>query len=209
MMKAKKDLENVCQEIWNAAGNNLNIPTELKVNLDETYTQPLFKVELAGQAKLESKVFTTFADLLQNNADDKSQEAFLEVKIQPGGPMAKAWEYLKAKKILDPKQDREDFKEVLKELWFIMPPGKTSKGFEHVFVGERGKLGKHYDGFHNWYQFYLEQSKGTDVVKLEYLPDHTYLTKPIFMTGLKFKWRNAKKKCRRRQLLVCWNQPSI
>lgn len=61
MMKAKKDLENVCQEIWNAAGNNLNIPTELKVNLDETNTQPLFKVELAGQAKLDSEVFTTFA----------------------------------------------------------------------------------------------------------------------------------------------------
>lgn len=63
MMKAKpkKDLGIVCENMWKAAGNNLKIPTELKINLDKLDSEPLFKVEPAGQTKIGSEVFTTFA----------------------------------------------------------------------------------------------------------------------------------------------------
>lgn len=54
-----KDLGNACQNIWNAAGNNLKVPLELKV--DTVGKNPLFKLEPAGQTKVDSEVFTTFA----------------------------------------------------------------------------------------------------------------------------------------------------
>lgn len=59
--KPKKDLGTVCEKMWKAAGDNLKIPTELKVNLDKLDSEPLFKVEPTAKNKIGSKVFTTFA----------------------------------------------------------------------------------------------------------------------------------------------------
>ena len=58
----------------------------------------------------------------------------------------------------------ENFKGVLRQLWFNLYPRSSSRratvdssGFEHTMVGElRSKV----SGFHNWIQFYLEEKKG-------------------------------------------------
>lgn len=56
-----KDLgKDVCQGIWNAAGSNLKVPLELKVDLSGG-TIPVFTPEPAGRTKIDSsQVFTTF-----------------------------------------------------------------------------------------------------------------------------------------------------
>lgn len=58
----------------------------------------------------------------------------------------------------------ENFKGVLRELWFNLYPRSSSRrttvdssGFEHTMVGE---LRSEVSGFHNWIQFYLEEKKG-------------------------------------------------
>jgi len=53
-----KDLGDACQNIWNAAGNNLRVPSELTVDLDRK--NPLFTVIGTGQDKINSEVFTRF-----------------------------------------------------------------------------------------------------------------------------------------------------
>ncbi|XP_078374415.1 uridylate-specific endoribonuclease-like [Oculina patagonica] len=85
-----------------------------------------------------------------------------------------------------------DFKTTeLKEAWFEPFPGK---GFKHVFVGEKRVIKKKnvYSGFHNWYQFYLQQvlNEISDVQ----LDSFTNNTKPSFIR-MNFKWDKATKKC--------------
>ena len=57
----QKDLgPDVCQAIWNAAGSNLKVPLELKVDLT-IGTKNVFTPEPAGKIKIaSSQVFTTF-----------------------------------------------------------------------------------------------------------------------------------------------------
>ena len=67
--------------------------------------------------------------------------------------MAKTLSFLKSKKLFT--KSSNDFKRLLKELWFdVYSRGKRilgSSGFEHVFLGEK-KAGK-VQGFHNWVYF--------------------------------------------------------
>lgn len=56
---AQYDLGAVCQNMWDKAGNNLKVPLELKV--DTAGKNPLFKLETAGQNKIDlSDVFKKF-----------------------------------------------------------------------------------------------------------------------------------------------------
>jgi len=183
-----KDLGDACQNIWNAAGNNLRVPSELTV--DMVGKNPLFTVIGTGQGKLNSDVFRLFGALLQDNVE-ANQEAFLNSIIQRGGPIEQALNYLNAHESLG--QDLATFKETLKELWFILPRGKETKGFLHVFCGEVGQLKKHYEGFHNWFQFYRLQTTTNELTNVE-VASVTYDTEPTFMQGLDFTWDVAKKR---------------
>jgi len=57
-----------------------------------------------------------------------------------------------------------DFMAHVYEAWFVNYMGKSSSGFEHVFIGEEKKnkeTGKaEVIGMHNWFQFYSEEQKG-------------------------------------------------
>lgn len=50
---------NICQGIWTAAGNNLKVPLELRVDLTGG-TNQVFTPEPAGNTKIASEVFSTF-----------------------------------------------------------------------------------------------------------------------------------------------------
>lgn len=55
---APLNLGPVCQNMWNMAGNNLQVPAELKVVVGNN---PLFKLELTGEAKINASIpFKTF-----------------------------------------------------------------------------------------------------------------------------------------------------
>jgi len=91
----------ICQEIWTAAGSNLKVPLELRVDLTGG-TNQVFTPEPAGTTKIaSSQVFSKFEALLQNNIKT-IQEDFLDVITKLGGPVDKAREYLNANRILSP-----------------------------------------------------------------------------------------------------------
>lgn len=189
-----KDLDpKVCQDIWTAAGNNLKVPLELKVDLTDGTSQ-VFTLEPAGAEKIDSSpVFQSFRALLQMN-NQANQDQFLDSITQPGGPVNIAWEYLKEKGILNPAEDRATFINYLWKIWFQPPAdAPTRQGFRHVFIGEEGKKNK-YSGFHNWYQLYLEQLKGPNTIKdvTFKLNSYTYNTEPSFMS-LNFVWKGLTK----------------
>jgi len=183
-----KDLGDACQNIWNAAGNNLRVPSELTI--DMVGKNPLFTVRGTGLGKISSQVFTLFEALLQEN-NNANQEAFLDVIVQEGGPIEQALNYLNEHESLG--QDLASFKDTLKALWFQLPPGKETKGFLHVFCGEVGQLKKHYEGFHNWFQFYRLQTNTNELTNVQ-VNSVTYNTEPTFMEGLDFTWDVAKKR---------------
>ncbi|XP_020611257.1 uncharacterized protein LOC110049773 [Orbicella faveolata] len=171
---APKDLGDACQNIWNAAaGSNLRVPSELTVDL--AGKNPLFTVEGNGVPKINSLEFIRFRELLQVN-NEARQDAFLNVIVQPGGPVEQALIYLKANGLLDAEQDIAAFKNILKELWFQPPKGSEKKGFEHVFIGDMGKLGKSYEGFHNWFMFYQLQNAEPNPISNVVVNSLTYNT---------------------------------
>ncbi|XP_020611258.1 poly(U)-specific endoribonuclease-like [Orbicella faveolata] len=85
-------------------------------------------------------------------------------------------------------------------MWFEpVPPNSNQpgKGFQHVFIGEKLKKKKAYSGFHNWYQFYLEQGQNK-IKDVTVKPNsYTYNTEvsinPSFIS-LNFKWDGYTKK---------------
>lgn len=96
---------------------------------------------------------------------DKHEEvAFIE-EIARTAPIKYLHRYLVLKGVSS--QDYDDFKTMLKSLWFNLygrcGNSSSSSAFEHVFVGEiKGqRQGENeVSGFHNWIQFYLEEAKG-------------------------------------------------
>lgn len=83
----------------------------------------------------------------------------------------------------------EQFRCVIEKLWF-----RNCSGFKHVFVGNKMD-GNKYNGFHNWYQFLLEQQRKptqtTNITfeQLAFVGDRL----PKFLRGLSFRWKGAKK----------------
>lgn len=82
------------------------------------------------------------------------------------------------------------FRCVLDELWF-----RNSNGFRNVFVGHVNP--NNYNGFHNWYQFFLEQGRDqtTNIrfEQLQNLPPFVDNKRPQFLRGLTFTWRGVTK----------------
>ncbi|GJM86308.1 hypothetical protein PR202_ga02157 [Eleusine coracana subsp. coracana] len=96
---------------------------------------------------------------------DKYEEAAFIEEISRSAPIKYLHRYLVMKGVTS--QEYEDFKKMLTSLWFDLCGrggcSSSSSAFEHVFVGEiKGqRQGENeVSGFHNWIQFYLEESNG-------------------------------------------------
>ncbi|KAL6634844.1 hypothetical protein ACP70R_027515 [Stipagrostis hirtigluma subsp. patula] len=96
---------------------------------------------------------------------DKYEEAAFIEEISRSAPIKYLHRYLVLKGATS--QDYEDFKKMLTSLWFDLCGrggcSSSSSAFEHVFVGEiKGQRqgDNEVSGFHNWIQFYLEESNG-------------------------------------------------
>lgn len=129
-----------------------------------------------GDDVLRKPTYSRFCALLDNynphqgykevvTEQDKHEEvAFIE-EISRTAPIKYLYRYLTLKGVAP--QDYDDFKRMLKSLWFDLygrcGNSSSSSAFEHVFVGEikgRGQGENEVSGFHNWIQFYLEEAKG-------------------------------------------------
>ncbi|KAK6146405.1 hypothetical protein DH2020_020274 [Rehmannia glutinosa] len=93
--------------------------------------------------------------------EKQEQAAFIE-EISRTAPIKYLYKYLSAKGIVS--ESYPDFKRMMTSLWFdLYGRGGTSScssAFEHVFVGEIKRGEQEVSGFHNWIQFYLEETKG-------------------------------------------------
>ncbi|XP_015752762.1 PREDICTED: poly(U)-specific endoribonuclease-like [Acropora digitifera] len=189
---SQKDLgPKVCQEIWTAAGDNLKVALELKVDLTNGTSQ-VFTLEPAGAEKIDSSpVFQSFRALLKTN-NKENQDAFLHSITQPGRPVDIARKHLNDEGILNPVEDQKTFISRLREMWFGSP---TKQGFKHVFVGEQATTDE-YSGFHNWYQLYLEQLKNPSTITAVTFEPNSYThntdVEPSFIR-LNFEWNGRKK----------------
>jgi len=126
----------------------------------------------------------------RTRAERTEEDAFLD-EVMKSKVIAKTLSFLKSKKLFT--KSSNDFKRLLKELWFdVYSRGKRilgSSGFEHVFLGEK-KAGK-VQGFHNWVYFqHLEKQN-----KLNYLGHWEKVNLGGKGTGLSFtfKWGEEQK----------------
>ena len=67
-IRVRRDLGGVCQDMWNAAGNNMIVGTDL--NVDTSPNPPpghqLFTLTASGQTKLSSQVYVQFKGKLNS-----------------------------------------------------------------------------------------------------------------------------------------------
>nr|XP_058973367.1 endoribonuclease endu-1-like [Pocillopora verrucosa] len=194
----KLDIHPACQNMWDKAGNNLVVPHELKVDAVNN-ANPLFKVLSAGTGKVMSPEFQRFKDLMgdyqvayppptQQHIND-----FITEVTKTGGPMQAAFNYLLTQPGSLPTgvTTLKQFEDVLKNLWF-----RNSNGFKHVFVGDLNVKAKTFSGFHNWYQFLLEQDRNpTQTTNIAFNHPRPFVGNklPYFLRKLKFTWRGADK----------------
>jgi len=198
--------KSVCQDMWNKAENNLVVGMDLKV--DKTSPQGLFQLLENGKTKTKKNEFVTFAALLESYSPDSKDgkleremkvEAFLKEMAQPGGPLEQAFKYLQGKVLL-PTTKMEDFLKLLRDTWFQeyeVREGQLLSGFEHVFLGDIYKEPKtsqeHYEGFHNWYSFLLEQEKKKITQVNVKSGNIKRETEPPFIASLQFEWNGLTK----------------
>ncbi|KAL9955808.1 hypothetical protein ACROYT_G037191 [Oculina patagonica] len=205
---SKKDLGNLCQDIWNSAGNNLKIGKEIIIYTG-TKSKPLITLTRQGKAKVRREVFVRFKALLDNYEADENipekpsaseqleEDAFINAITVDGGPIQIAFNYLKRKGKVSGCLDQ--FKPILKKMWFekYAKWGRhpKSSGFEHTFVGELGyskySKSKVTKGFHNWLQFFSERTAG----RLAYFPPPVMkdaFREPAYIRA-KFQWKGNKK----------------
>ncbi|KAM7450565.1 hypothetical protein ABFA07_001855 [Porites harrisoni] len=133
-IRVRRDLGDVCQNMWNAAGNNMVVGTDMTVDTSSTATN-LFTVTSTGQTKLQQPVYTSFKALLDNYILDEtkreipaSQKAleednFINTIAVAGGPVDIAFNYLKTNG-KTAATDLNAFKAALKTMWFT----KYAKG---------------------------------------------------------------------------------
>nr|XP_058973402.1 uridylate-specific endoribonuclease C-like [Pocillopora verrucosa] len=192
-----------CQNMWNNAGNNLIVPGELTVN-PVANANPLFTVVpgAGGVGKIASPIFQRFRDILVDYQavpfvlNQQHINDFITAVTQPNGPMEAAFNYLLTQQGSLPAgvTTLEQFRCVLEELWF-----RNSNGFKHVFVGDKLLRVNNFKGFHNWYQFLLEQRRNpTQTTNIAFNTrgnQQAFVGNrlPYFMRGLTFRWRGVNK----------------
>ncbi|XP_044165450.1 uncharacterized protein LOC114973885 [Acropora millepora] len=243
--------KSVCQDMWNRAGNNLKIPSELGV-ASTGGVVPLFQVKPpGGTAKIGRPVFVKIKALLDTYFNNPSATSnvqkdclvtstfhYKKLKITLSSsvlvPTLGQWheccfdinDFLHGNDLLllmlyffltvhfhngivDKSKKLDDFKGTLQQAWFgtytKKGSGKAHSGFEHVFLGDLAK--KDFKGFHNWYQFHLEQMAG-QVLNPTYAAFQGS-TQPAFISGLSFTWRTATKKAKAGSSMFVGTSPAF
>ncbi|KAL7149982.1 hypothetical protein ABFS83_05G078300 [Erythranthe nasuta] len=174
------DLSKALNKLWDLDSNRLVPGKHYEIDCGEgkKVYQKQDMAEGGLFSWLSEEVFTRptysrFCSLLDNynpheglkevvtNEEIQEQAAFIE-EISRSAPIKYLYKYLSAKGVAS--GSFQDFKRMMTSLWFdLYGRGGTSgssSAFEHVFVGEIKQRGEQQvSGFHNWIQFYLEESK--------------------------------------------------
>ncbi|KAI3973706.1 hypothetical protein MKX01_031126 [Papaver californicum] len=164
------DLSQACNKLWELDSNRLVPGKDYEIDCGEG--KKVYQNEDMAQGSLfywliedifRKPTYSRFCSLLDNynpvvgskeqvSTQEKQEEAAFIEQISRTGPI----QYL----------NNEEFKRMLSDLWFGLygrgGSSSSSSAFEHVFVGEIKTQGEEdqVTGFHNWLQFYLEESKG-------------------------------------------------
>lgn len=176
------DLSRACNKLWELDLNRLTPGKDYQIDCGEG--KKVYQKEDMAQGSLfywlsedifKRPTYARFCSLLDNynpnegykeviTSEEKQEEtAFIE-EISRTAPIKYLYKYLVKKGVLS-NQNYQEFKRMMNDLWFdLYGRGGTSRcssAFEHVFVGEIKQRGEQeVAGFHNWLQFYLEESKG-------------------------------------------------
>ncbi|KAL2322957.1 hypothetical protein Fmac_027336 [Flemingia macrophylla] len=173
------DLSRACERLWDLDSNRL-IPNKdyqidcgegKKVHQQEDMAQESLFTWVSDDV-FRRPTFSRFLSLLDNynphqgskevvtSEERQEQAAFIE-EISRTAPIKYLYKYLASKNHVS--GNYQEFKRMMTNLWFDLygrgGTSASSSAFEHVFVGEI-KQDKEVSGFHNWLQFYLEETKG-------------------------------------------------
>ncbi|ERN15491.1 hypothetical protein AMTRI_Chr03g145590 [Amborella trichopoda] len=174
------DLSKACNRLWELDLNRLEPGKDYKIDCGEG--KKVYQKEDMAQSKLftwlnpdifKQPTYFRFRLLLDNynpnegckevvtSQERQEQAAFIE-EISSTAPIKYLHQYLVHLGIAP--ESYEDFKGMLVHLWFDLynrGGASSSSAFEHVFVGEiKNKTENEVSGFHNWIQFYLEETMG-------------------------------------------------
>ncbi|KAK9102798.1 hypothetical protein Sjap_020052 [Stephania japonica] len=181
---SKRELNDVslaCNKLWELDSNRLVPGKDYEIDCGEG--KKVYQKEDMAQGSLfkwleedvlRRPTYSRFCSLLDNynpnegcrevvTAQEKQEQAAFIEEISRTAPVKYLHKYLTCKGIVS--ENYQEFKRMLIELWFdLYGRGGTSgssSAFEHVFVGEiKQQAELEVCGFHNWLQFYLEESKG-------------------------------------------------
>jgi len=182
--------KSVCQDMWNKAKNYLlNVKLFVEPATAETN---LFQLA-EGPDLLEQRLpFETFKALMDNWSPNPETQGYTKTKrdfvgkvAREATPMNEAFNYLKSKGLLpNAVTDLVEFRKTLKDMWF---KNVDNMGFEYTFVGLK-TVQHRYQGFNNWYQFYLQQKDGK--ISSVVWPQNNFKpgTEPPFVSDFKFSW---------------------
>eukprot|EP00897_Mesotaenium_endlicherianum_P005443 jgi/Mesen1/4927/ME000246S04149 len=213
-----QDLSQACHRLWSLDLNRLSPGQDYEIDC-QGGKKVYQREDMAGNSlftyvreeALARPTYARFLALLDNyklaqgqaeqvtRQESEEQRAFIE-EIARTAPIQYLHSYL-ASSGRGP-QDMGEFKSVLHSLWFRLygrGGGRgSSSAFEHVFVGEVKDTpeGREVSGFHNWVQFYLEESKGTVNYRGFILPRRRATELPDSQTQLltvQFTWHGVLK----------------
>eukprot|EP00210_Caulerpa_lentillifera_P007189 g6879.t1 len=172
------DVRLCAQKLWDLDTNKLE--PEQHYGIDIQHGKRCFQDGDVAEGKLfrgvsrsvwQRPTYRTFFNLLDNyerktgveetmTAQERQENIAFITAIMETKPMQYIHKYLVAKGLVS--DNVLEFKQKLYELWFkfYRRDGRNdSSGFEHVFVGESDE--NQISGFHNWIQFFIEESKGS------------------------------------------------
>lgn len=175
------DLSQACNKLWELDSNRLVPGKDYEIVCGEG--KKVYQNDDMAQGSLfdwlsedifRKPTYSRFCSLLDNynpvvgskeqvSAQEKQEEAAFIEEISRTGPIQYLHKYLTCKGIVS--ENNQEFRRMLSDLWFGLygrgGSSSSSSAFEHVFVGEIKTQGEdQVTGFHNWLQFYLEESKG-------------------------------------------------
>lgn len=173
------DLSRACEKLWDLDLNRLTPGKDYEIDCGEG--KKVYQKDDMAQGSLFTWVsddvfrkptYARFLSLLDNynphqgskevvTSEEKQEQASFIEEISRTAPIKYLHKFLASKRITT--GSSQDFKRLLTSLWFDLysrcGTSGSSSAFEHVFVGEI-KQTSEVSGFHNWLQFYLEETKG-------------------------------------------------